>query len=114
MKHRGGLTILALLIGAPLVGPLMAQQGTPKQQYVRLCGPCHGESGRGNGPAAVGLNPRPRDFTDPSFLAERADKDLIAVIGDGKGAMPAFKAQLSRQQIAQLVAYIREFGKKRK
>ena len=31
------------------------------------CVQCHGKDGNGNGPAAVFLNPRPRDFTAGKF-----------------------------------------------
>ncbi len=37
-----------------------------KQLYSANCASCHGEDGNGDGPAATGLNPAPRDFTDPS------------------------------------------------
>jgi len=34
-----------------------------KTLFERNCTPCHGATGEGNGPAAVTLNPRPRNFT---------------------------------------------------
>ena len=33
--------------------------------YTTNCGACHGELGRGDGPAAATMNPRPRNFTSP-------------------------------------------------
>ncbi len=32
--------------------------------YTQVCGSCHGTTGRGDGPAGLGLDPAPTDFTD--------------------------------------------------
>lgn len=37
-----------------------------KTLFEQNCTPCHGPTGEGNGPAAVTLNPRPRNFTQPN------------------------------------------------
>lgn len=34
-----------------------------KQMYANYCAPCHGTDGRGSGPAAFALKPRPTDLT---------------------------------------------------
>lgn len=36
---------------------------TAAQDYATHCASCHGASGRGDGPAAAGLTPRPADLT---------------------------------------------------
>ncbi len=36
-----------------------------KEIYAKECVSCHGSSGRGDGPAAPTMNPRPRNFTNP-------------------------------------------------
>ncbi len=36
-----------------------------KELYNSLCASCHNETGAGGGPASVGLNPAPRNFTSP-------------------------------------------------
>ena len=38
-----------------------------KEIYEFRCAPCHGFSGKGDGPAAMTLDPRPRDFTRGLF-----------------------------------------------
>ncbi|MGH2361229.1 MAG: c-type cytochrome, partial [bacterium] len=35
--------------------------------YAQRCAVCHGPNGRGNGPAAPSMIPRPRDFTRGEF-----------------------------------------------
>jgi mono/diheme cytochrome c family protein len=34
-----------------------------KEMFESYCAPCHGVSGKGDGPAAAALNPRPADLT---------------------------------------------------
>ena len=36
-----------------------------KELYTTNCASCHNETGAGGGPASVGLNPAPRNFTSP-------------------------------------------------
>lgn len=38
---------------------------TGKELYTINCASCHNETGAGGGPAAVGMNPAPRNFTSP-------------------------------------------------
>jgi len=50
-----------------LTSPAFAQQklGAPpgRGSFVRYCGACHGDDGKGNGPKAFTLNPKPADLT---------------------------------------------------
>jgi mono/diheme cytochrome c family protein len=39
---------------------------TGKALYEKNCAQCHGPNGEGNGPSASGLNPAPRNFTQPT------------------------------------------------
>ena len=41
--------------------PALLEQG--KALFAQECTGCHGPAGRGDGPAGLGLSPRPRDFT---------------------------------------------------
>lgn len=36
-----------------------------KELYSKNCASCHNETGAGGGPASIGLNPAPRNFTSP-------------------------------------------------
>lgn len=64
------------------------------------CVGCHGTEGKGI--PDVG-----EDLTT-SAAKERADAELIATILNGKGKMPAYKATLSDQQVADVLAYVRK------
>jgi len=83
-----------------------------KQIFTTTCVPCHGSSGRGDGPAAVALNPKPANYTTSAISAE-SDGSLFWKLSEGRGAMVGFKATLSETQRWELISYIRTLqGKK--
>jgi len=68
--------------------------------YIRYCADCHGPSGRGDGPAAGGLQPPPTDLTRSTL----GRSELIGVIdgrrtvkGHGAPSMPAWSSIFSNQ-----------------
>jgi mono/diheme cytochrome c family protein len=84
--------------------------------YARYCATCHGPDGRGNGPAAPSLIPRPRDFTLGQFKYKSTppgqpptDADLARVVRGGlrASAMPYFGDILNEEEIRQVVAYVK-------
>lgn len=89
-----------------------------KANYDQLCVGCHGATGKGDGPAAAALNPKPKDFTNCKEVAKDSDATLFKIIKDGSQSvgrspmMPAWGGVLKDQQIRDLVAYIRGFCKK--
>ncbi len=110
-------TTVLLLSLAPSV---MADAAAGKALYEGkgACAACHGPVGKGDGVAAAALNPKPRDFSIGDFgLDTDADgqtgteTDLYNVIHDGAAkyggaaTMPG-RADLTEQQIKDLVAYI--------
>ncbi len=95
---------------------LAAQNG--ESIYKDYCAVCHGESGKGDGPAGVGLNPKPKDFTDCKAMAAVPDETAFKAIKDGgqsvgiSPTMPSWGASLQDEQIRDVVTYIRGFCKK--
>jgi mono/diheme cytochrome c family protein len=83
-----------------------------RQLYAANCAVCHGAAGKGDGPAALGLRPRPGDFTQHMVLGKHTDGQVYLWIRDGypDSAMPAWGQRLSDQQIWQLVSYLRAFA----
>ena len=59
--------------------------------YKARCVMCHGETGKGDGPAGRALDPAPRDHTDGEYMSTLTDEDIKSQIMDGKGAMPPHK-----------------------
>jgi mono/diheme cytochrome c family protein/Tol biopolymer transport system component len=110
----------ALAIAAPgeASGPLnplssdTATVSAGRLLYQTNCAACHGASGKGDGPAALGLRPRPSDFSQHMPPGKHTDGQIYLWIRDGypQSAMPAWKQRLNDQQIWQLVTYLRTFG----
>lgn len=51
--------------------------------YQQMCTACHGPGGAGDGPAAIGMDPPPIDFTDRTRARERSLFGLYQVITQG-------------------------------
>lgn len=84
---------------------------TGKSLYDSNCSSCHGQSGIGNGPAGVNLNPRPANIAAFSKMPMASDAYLNWTISEGgapiSSPMPVFKSQLKEQQIWQIITYLR-------
>jgi mono/diheme cytochrome c family protein len=100
------------------IGNLTGHAGNAKADYRRYCAGCHGEAGDGEGENAQWLDPRPRDFTQAKFKCRSTptgtlptDEDLFGTISRGLDTsnMPPWDT-LTRQQRADLVAYIKQFS----
>ena len=95
--------------GAPLGARIFAQH----------CAVCHGPDGRGNGPAAPSMFPRPRDFSIGKFKYKSTaagepptDEDLLRTIRDGlpASAMPYFAGLLSTEELNAVVEQVKSFS----
>jgi mono/diheme cytochrome c family protein len=74
------------------------------------CVSCHGAGGKGDGAAAVALNPKPANWTTAKVQSE-SDGEIFWKISTGRGAMPAWNFLPERDRWA-LVRYIRSLGGK--
>ncbi len=92
--------------------PMTAEAITKgKSIYATSCSACHGSSGKGDGPAAASLNPKPRDHTNGAYMDKLTNDHIFKVIRYG-GSMfgyPTMPAQpnLSDDEIKEVVAYVR-------
>ncbi|MBI2194128.1 MAG: c-type cytochrome [Planctomycetes bacterium] len=87
--------------------------------YMQRCFWCHGETGHGDGPSAVGMFPRPRDFVAADYKIRSTphghlptDEDLLRVISRGIPGtpMPAWVKILSQEEHHALVAYLKSLS----
>lgn len=113
MTHvSGSLVVMALLVGGMTVwhGATHAADGDSgkgKALYEKLCVACHGMEGKGDGPMGKALVPPATDFTSATSK-KKSVAELQRTIEQGKAgtAMPAWKGQLSSNDVADLVAYL--------
>ncbi|MFQ5693288.1 MAG: c-type cytochrome [Nitrospinota bacterium] len=88
-----------------------------KAKYAQFCASCHGATGKGDGPAAAALNPKPRDLTNAQYMSKVKDEDIFKIIKKGGQAvgksplMPPWGGPLSDQDISNITAYIRAISK---
>ena len=122
MTQRGRLTapavgsLLGLLLGLgalPQAGGAVNGSGESLQGkaiYEQHCVACHGAQGRGDGPEAPYLSPRPASLISAA-TSIKSDKELLAVIANGKlrTAMLPWKDRLTEAQQQDVLAYVRSF-----
>ncbi len=127
----GAVLAVLLVLGAcsrKSTGKVAAAPPTPKPMSYELrlgkatfqhyCQTCHGETGAGDGFNAFNLDPRPRDLSDAAFQKKKTDADLTDAIqrgGAGVGLssmMPPWGRTLSKEQVEQVVLYLRSLEKR--
>ena len=97
---------------AHAVTPAMLEQG--RTLYKANCAACHGETGKGDGPAAGVLKPPPRDHTDKAYMDTLSDEEIERVIKmggaiKGKPLMPSHP-QFKDAELHALVAHVRSLS----
>src|SRR5664279_3879155 len=96
MKKRiqqvGALGVMILATGA-----MSFAQGAGETTYKSKCAMCHGATGAGD--TGPGKSMKIVPFTKMS------EADMVAIITNGKGKMPAYKGKLTDAQINEVAAY---------
>jgi mono/diheme cytochrome c family protein len=77
-----------------------------KVVFTQQCTPCHGASGKGDGPAGEFLGKPLPDFSKVEFQ-EQSDGELFWKLSKGKAPMPMFEEILSEEQRWMVVGYLR-------
>jgi high-affinity iron transporter len=78
--------------------------------YKARCAMCHGESGKGDGPAGRALDPAPRDHTDAEYMNTLTDEQIKTQIWEGKGAMPPHRDLITEIELESVVMYVRSLS----
>jgi mono/diheme cytochrome c family protein len=86
------------------LSPVRAQTGAGQGIYSDKCAMCHGQDGKGNGPAAAALSPSPADFTSPAFWQNTSNAKITGTIENGHGPMPSI--DVSPSQIKAVIDYM--------
>ena len=121
MIRCAGLALVAVLAsGCYHVGQLVhlatsRPDASAPLVYAERCRSCHGDAGRGDGPAGRSLEPLPRNFPDRTWQATTSDERIRLVIqsgGHAAGLSTSMAPHLdrSKEQLDALVVYIRAVG----
>jgi mono/diheme cytochrome c family protein len=102
--------VLSAMLTMPARAAGDAARGEPL--YQRYCSGCHGVDGHGG---AKNFMPHVGALTKKGYIELLEDEYLATVIAEGgeaigkSGFMPSWKTTLSKQDIADVIAYIRTF-----
>jgi cytochrome c6 len=103
------LAIFALLVVVSMVIPAAAQDSSAGAAvYKEKCTTCHGPDGAGT---TVGKSLQVADLRSPE-VQKKSDADLTQSVSDGKGNMPAFKGNITDDEIHAVIAFVRTFAGK--
>ncbi|MGD9650957.1 MAG: cytochrome c [Candidatus Dadabacteria bacterium] len=109
------LTVLCLSLGAAASNAeTKGDAAKGKTTFENTCAACHGPGGKGDGPAAAALDPKPKNLTDAELLSTQTDDFIYKVISEGGAAvglspmMAPWGGVLSEQDIWNVVAFIRQ------
>lgn len=95
-----------------------AEEG--KEIYDHLCDGCHGNAGKGDGPAGARLPVKPANLTDGKRMKTLSDQYLFDIIKNGGRSvgkspiMRPFGSKLNDEDIRDVIAYIRTLAKSNK
>lgn len=94
-------------VPVPAMSEAVIAQG--KEIYGRTCVTCHGETGKGDGPASVAFAQKPADFTDPAHSSYYSDQGRIHIIKNGVPSTPmvGWKGILKEDEVQAVYGYIR-------
>ena len=118
-RYKIALPVTAAVLVAGAIWTARATveaQPRGKAVYDAHCVECHGPTGKGDGPSASYLVPRPRDFTSGKYKIRStetgtvpSDDDLIASVRRGLygTAMPGWDRILPDSDITDVVQYIK-------
>lgn len=118
--HLVVLVVCTLLL-IPAIGwakspATTAERG--KSLFEQHCSICHGDKGKGDGPGARFLFPKPRDLTSGLFKVRSTptgdpptDNDILITLKNGLPgtAMPSF-IELQKKDLNDLVRYVKKIG----
>lgn len=92
--------------------------------YLQACWICHGAVGKGHGPAASSLNPKPRDFREGRFYidanandetGEPIDLARVILVGTeafgGSELMQGWHQVFTIDEVRDLVAYVQSLSR---
>jgi mono/diheme cytochrome c family protein len=102
MKNVLRVLFVVLIFAIVLSGSSFAQNGA--DTFKGKCAMCHGPDGKGQTAMGKTLNLRDLGSAD---VQGQSDADLTNIVTNGKGKMPKYDGKLTKDQIGDVVKYIR-------
>lgn len=77
------------------------------RHFAISCAPCHGAAGYGGGRVSVNLVPWPAPSLRSATVQGLSDAELLRIVSNGVGRMPAYAWQLRTAERRAVVAWVR-------
>ena len=100
--------MIGLLFGATLTSAAIAADASGKALYEKSCVGCHGADGKGNEKMTKILGVKDLSIVGQE-TAKKSDDQLLKIIAEGAGKMPASK--LTKDEQKQSLNYVRSLAK---
>ena len=104
------VTLVWLLVGSATVAVAASASGNDPaaSTFGEHCATCHAPNGSGD--TVVGKSAKIPDLRSPAVQSQ-PDAQLADIIANGKGLMPGFKSNLSKDEIDALVKHVHQLAK---
>lgn len=112
----GGAEEAAVDPNAPVTYEVTADLIAAGQKtYTTNCAPCHGPGGKGDGPSAATLDPKPRDHTNREYMDTLEDLRIAQTVQQGGAAfgypnMPS-SPHIRGETMVELIAFVRSLSR---
>ncbi|NDD27499.1 MAG: hypothetical protein EB084_04450 [Proteobacteria bacterium] len=87
-----------------------------KELFAKNCASCHGAEGKGDGPAGMALEPKPRNFTTGEYKYGSEDWQVMRTIWEGMpppNGMAKWDGRMDEKEAWTLVHYVKSLGPKK-
>ena len=101
---KNSIKAVLILLAFTLVFSTWSLADSGAETFKAKCAMCHGADGKGD--TAMGKNLKIRDLGSGDVQAQ-SDADLNGIITNGKGKMPKYDGKLTKDQISDVVKYVR-------
>jgi mono/diheme cytochrome c family protein len=109
MRQKINITIGGLLFWAvTAAAAIAADSDSGKALYEKSCAGCHGADGKGNEKMAKLLGDKGLDIVG-NETKKKSDEQLLKIVAEGSGKMPASK--LTKEEQKQALGYARSLAK---
>lgn len=111
MRTKLAWVIFAFSVGLVWTNPVLAADAKGgKATYDRLCVACHGADGKGN-PAMTKVFGEKTLNIATKETGQKKDEELLKVVTEGRGKMPASGKGLSKQEQKEILEHVRSLAK---